>query len=471
MIAPFTYFAVWLCSFKWPFRSLPKISPCCLLSLQLGTWSWNFLCYMSLWMWHRQYSSCALHVLIFFCIVCILESPCTMYFILRVPKFQTCDFRWEQLHRSSFKPLNYICNCPCQISGLGVWSTCPYYGISKFSWPFRWKYIGYLFGATSLTVFHRLFWNFSDVFCMEWRCARALDKILWLFFSRVFCFVNLSLFSVWNAIKVYRQWVPCGHNSCYSFPLIVLKHCRCFQHVMKMCMWFWYNTLIIFLIFLLCGIMLWLFFSLFLLCDLCLFFFFFFFTWNAIKVYRLWVPCERNSSYSFPSVILKLCSCFRHGMKMCIWFGYNALFFLTFSAMFISRNYVVWPTFFLMDVFIALKGSHFWFSLVAFFSHEKLSKYIDSGYLVGATPLTVFHRLFWNFADVFCMKWRCACGFGIIFGYFFSLFMLCELRLFFTWNAIEVYKQWVPCGCSGAMSDPLTALVFFIYKLQPLDIY
>ena len=28
---------------------------------------------------------------------------------------------------------------------------------------------------------------------------------------------------------------------------------------------------------------------------------------------------------------------------------------------FIGRNYVVWPTFFLMNVFIALKGSHFWF--------------------------------------------------------------------------------------------------------------
>ena len=27
---------------------------------------------------------------------------------------------------------------------------------------------------------------------------------------------------------------------------------------------------------------------------------------------------------------------------------------------FISRNYVVWSTFFLMNVFIALKGSHFW---------------------------------------------------------------------------------------------------------------
>ena len=28
---------------------------------------------------------------------------------------------------------------------------------------------------------------------------------------------------------------------------------------------------------------------------------------------------------------------------------------------FISRNYVVWPIFFLMNVFIAHKGTHFWF--------------------------------------------------------------------------------------------------------------
>ena len=28
---------------------------------------------------------------------------------------------------------------------------------------------------------------------------------------------------------------------------------------------------------------------------------------------------------------------------------------------FMSRNYLVWPSFFLMNVFIALKGSHFWF--------------------------------------------------------------------------------------------------------------
>ena len=39
---------------------------------------------------------------------------------------------------------------------------------------------------------------------------------------------------------------------------------------------------------------------------------------------------------------------------------------------FISRNYVVWPTFFLMNVFIALKGSHFWF----LFSYGSGSKYL-----------------------------------------------------------------------------------------------
>ena len=33
---------------------------------------------------------------------------------------------------------------------------------------------------------------------------------------------------------------------------------------------------------------------------------------------------------------------------------------------FISRNYVVWPTFFLMNVFIALKGSRFWFYISSF---------------------------------------------------------------------------------------------------------
>ena len=118
------------------------------------------------------------------------------------------------------------------------------------------------------------------------------------------------------------------------------------------------------------------FFSLVLLCSL------FFFTWNAIKVYRQWVPCGPNSSYSFPSIVLKLCKCFQHGMKMCMWFGYNIDYFFS--------------------LFLLCELN---------FLHEMLSKCIDSGYL-----LLVFHWLFWNFADVFCMKWRCACGSGIIYS-------------------------------------------------------
>ena len=41
------------------------------------------------------------------------------------------------------------------------------------------------------------------------------------------------------------------------------------------------------------------------------------------SIYRLWVPLERNSSYSFILTVLKLCMCFLHGMRMCMWFGYN----------------------------------------------------------------------------------------------------------------------------------------------------
>ena len=139
---------------------------------------------------------------------------------------------------------------PDWISHLGV--TCPW-GRFKFSIDLLWnlqvqltfqmKIYWVPCGCNSSNSVHRLFWNFSDVFCMEWRCACALDIILWLFFSHFFCFVNLIFFQYKHAIKVYRQWVPCGCNSSYSFALIVLKHCRCFQHGMKMCMWFGYNTL------------------------------------------------------------------------------------------------------------------------------------------------------------------------------------------------------------------------------------
>ena len=121
-----------------------------------------------------------------------------------------------------------------------------------------------------------------------------------------------------------------------------------------------------------------------------------------MKIY--WVNCGLNSSYSFAPIAVKLFRCFLHGKKICMWFWYNPL--IIFSHFFCFMNFV-------------------------FFRYEMLSKCIDSGYLVSAS-LTVFHWLFWNFADVFSMNWRCACGFGIILWLinFFSLFLLCELSLF-----------------------------------------
>ena len=57
-------------------------------------------------------------------------------------------------------------------------------------------------------------------------------------------------------------------------------------------------------------------------------------------------------------------------IKMCMWFGYNTL--IVFSHFFCLVNLV----------------------LIFLFLFEMLSKCIDSGYLVGATPLTVFHHCF-----------------------------------------------------------------------------
>ena len=66
---------------------------------------------------------------------------------------------------------------------------------------------------------------------------------------------------------------------------------------------------------------------------------------DPILIYiSLWIDClfEIRKIAVFPLAFIA-------GWFQCHWWG------------FISRNYVVWPTFLLMNVFIALKGSHFWF--------------------------------------------------------------------------------------------------------------
>ena len=131
---------------------------------------------------------------------------------------------------------------------------------------------------------------------------------------------KFSIDLLWNlqvqlTFQMKLYWVSCGRYSSYSFPPIVLKLFRSLLHGMKMCMWFGYNPLIIF-------------FSLFLLCELV------FFQDEMLS------KCPDNgylvdaTPLSFPSIVLKLCRCFRHGMKMCMWFGYNTLIiFSPFSVL------------------------------------------------------------------------------------------------------------------------------------------
>ena len=52
-----------------------------------------------------------------------------------------------------------------------------------------------------------------------------------------------------------------------------------------------------------------------------------------------WVLCERNSSYNFIPILLKLYSCFCQGLKMCMTFGYNPQ--INFCHFFHSLNLVI----------------------------------------------------------------------------------------------------------------------------------
>ena len=227
--------------------------------------------------------------------------------------------------------------------------------------------------------------------------------------------------------SVYRQWVPCEHNSSYNFIPIFLKLCTCFLHGLKMCMWFGYNPCINFCYFfnfvnfvifwpqiiwkvidsgyLVSAaphtIWYWSFlnfahvFSMVLMCvwfgynpwiNFC--HFFNFLTSDCMKVYRQWVPCKRNSLYNFIVIFFKLCTCFLHGLEMCLWFGYGGVNFLIF-----------WP--------------------------QILWKCIASGYLVSATPYTISILSSCSFAHLFSMVWRCACGLDLILQLIFVTFPLC----------------------------------------------
>ena len=59
----------------------------------------------------------------------------------------------------------------------------------------------------------------------------------------------------------------------------------------------------------------------------------------SIRQHVTWISCERNSSYSFAHIVLKVCMCFLHGMRICMWIGHNCL--ISFCHFFDIVNLVI----------------------------------------------------------------------------------------------------------------------------------
>ena len=171
----------------------------------------------------------------------------------------------------------------------------------------------------------------------------------------LFSQVELSHFSSIIYSKVNGQGIPCGHNSSYSYIPILLKLHWCFGHGLKICMWLRYNPQIIFVTYLQVELS----------------------HSSSIlynKVNGQGIPCGRNSSCSFIPILMKLQRCFGHGMKICMWFGYNPQIIL---SLFCKLNLVIFQALY-------------------------ITKWIDRGHLVGGhntlySYIPILLKLHWCF--------------------------------------------------------------------------
>ena len=130
-------------------------------------------------------------------------------------------------------------------------------------------------------------------------------------------------------------------------------------------------------------------------------------------MYSHWVPCECNPSYNLMPIFALLfsivwrCAC-----------GLNIIFVLIFVTF--STFVIFWP--------------------------QILWKCIASEYLVSTTLRTILYQYFWNFAHVFSMVWRCACGLDIVLELIFvTFFHFVNFVISLTSDSMNVYRQWVPC--------------------------
>ena len=121
-----------------------------------------------------------------------------------------------------------------------------------------------------------------------------------------------------------------------------------------------------------------------------------------MKVNGQWVPCVRNSFYSFLPIHLKLYMCYGHGLKICMWFGYNSWII-----------FVIFPQ----------------FELSHFFGH--FSEWIE-GTLCAQLLLQLN-----TVADIVIMLCRYACGWDILLRLIFVTFFY-NLNLVIFWTFLHL---------------------------------
>ena len=140
------------------------------------------------------------------------------------------------------------------------------------------------------------------------------------------------------------------------------------------------------------------------------------------------ISCERNSSYSFVPIVLKLCMCFPHGMRMCMWIAHNC--WISFCHFLDIVNLVIFHP-----------------------------EYIDSGCLLWVQLLLHF----WNFVFVFFLIWFvkvCRCFYAtnenihVLSMKFPHLFLWPEIIITFLWG-----WEWV-----GSSATPLSAEFWLEYN-------
>ena len=117
---------------------------------------------------------------------------------------------------------------------------------------------------------------------------------------------------------------------------------------------------------------------------------------------------------------------------------------------FFSRNYVVWPIFFLMNVFIALKGTHFLFLFAVGLINYKAADHLRFG-----IPCQTNHLAFLSYHMVI-NSYNCAISFVVVFRFI----SVVKIQLLFVFA--EHWK--VNSGPAGAFgnSHRSTRVLFFL---------